>query len=71
MVDLLFQWDVDRNPTDTWLDMEIIHEKGLAKSIGVSNYTKDQLLDVLKRGKVSKFNLEFQHQFISFSRYFR
>ena len=45
------------HPTDTWLAMEILVEKGFCKSIGLSNFNAAQITDVLKRGKVPTHRL--------------
>lgn len=42
----------DYDFVDTWKAMEAIYEKGLAKSIGVSNFNEEQLDRVLKEGKI-------------------
>ena len=40
------------HPTETWLAMEKLVEKGLCKSIGLSNFNAAQIEDVVNRGKV-------------------
>lgn len=45
-------YDFDLHPTDTWLVMEKLIEKGLVKSIGLSNFNSEQIEDIIKRGKV-------------------
>jgi len=40
------------HPTETYLAVEKLVEKGLCKSIGLSNFNAAQIEDVLKRGKI-------------------
>ncbi|KAF2277066.1 Aldo/keto reductase [Westerdykella ornata] len=46
---------------DTWKAMEAVHAKGLAKSIGVSNYTGALLLDLFTYASVKPATLQIEH----------
>ena len=47
-------YDLENHPNDTYLAMEKLVEKGLAKSIGLSNFNSKQIEDVLGVCKVTK-----------------
>ena len=46
------KYDTEIHPTTTWLAMEKLVEKGLTKSIGLSNFNSEQIADVLAKGSV-------------------
>lgn len=46
---------------DTWRAMEDVQKKGLAKSIGVSNYNGALLLDMFTYAKVKPATLQIEH----------
>ena len=46
------KYDTEIHPTTTWLAMEKLVEKGLTKSIGLSNFNSMQIADVLEKGSV-------------------
>lgn len=45
----------------TWHAMEDLHNQGLAKSIGVSNYAGGLMLDLLRYAKVKPQTLQIEH----------
>lgn len=45
-------FDLTINPTDTWLAMEKLVPKGYTKSIGISNFNRRQIQDILEKGSI-------------------
>jgi len=53
-VDLyLVHWHVNGKSLDTWRAMEELNESGLARAVGVSNYTVQQLEELVEHGKIA------------------
>lgn len=46
---------------ETWHAMEELHTKGLAKSIGVSNFQGSLILDLLRYAKIRPATLQIEH----------
>lgn len=46
---------------ETWRAMEAVQEKGLAKSIGVSNFQGSLILDLLRYAKIRPATLQIEH----------
>lgn len=46
---------------ETWQAMEELHTKGLAKSIGVSNFQGSLILDLLRYAKIRPATLQIEH----------
>ena len=57
MREFYFQYDCDITPTETYLSMEKLVQKGLVRDIGLSNFNSKQVEDILKNAKVC--NLRF------------
>ena len=49
------KYDFDLHPTNTWIEMEKLVQKGLVKNIGVSNFNSHQIQDILDKGKVKMY----------------
>ncbi|KAL0859326.1 hypothetical protein ABMA27_011126 [Loxostege sticticalis] len=50
----------DTDYMDTWRGMEDVHRLGLAKSIGVSNFNKEQLTRLLREGSIKPSALQIE-----------
>ncbi|EDW55295.1 1,5-anhydro-D-fructose reductase [Drosophila sechellia] len=59
--DGLMEVDVTTNHAAIWVAMEDLVEKGLTKSIGVSNFSKDQVARLLKNCKIRPANNQIEH----------
>ena len=46
---------------ETWQGLEEIHDKGLAKSIGVSNFQGALLMDLLRYARIRPATLQIEH----------
>ena len=46
------RYDVEIHPTDTFKAMEKLIEKGLVRSIGLSNFNSAQITDILEKCKI-------------------
>jgi len=57
----LMEVDVTTNHAAIWVAMEALVEKGLTKSIGVSNFSKDQVARLLKNCKIRPANNQIEH----------
>ena len=55
------KYDTEIHPTTTWLAMEKLVEKGLTKSIGLSNFNSEQIADVLAK---TPFSTEFYSAYV-------
>ena len=61
-------FDETIDPTDVWLTMERLVSKGLARSIGVSNFNQTQIEDILQRGTIRPaVNQIERHPYLSMS----
>ena len=45
-------YDLNTTPLDTWKGMEGVHDAGLARNIGVSNFSATQLIDLATEARV-------------------
>jgi len=59
--DGLMEVDVTTNHAAIWVAMESLVEKGLTKSIGVSNFSKDQVARLLKNCKIRPATNQIEH----------
>lgn len=59
--DGLIEVDKTTNHAATWAEMEKLLEKGLTKSIGISNFSKEQVARLLKNCKIRPANNQIEH----------
>ncbi|XP_043496164.1 aldo-keto reductase family 1 member A1-like [Polistes fuscatus] len=52
--------DLDTDPVSVWKEMEQQVTKGLAKSIGISNFNEAQILEVYKNAQIKPSNLQVE-----------
>ncbi|KAK2583737.1 hypothetical protein KPH14_009655 [Odynerus spinipes] len=52
--------DLDTNPVSVWKEMEKQVEKGRVKSIGVSNFNEEQVLEVYSNAQIKPSNLQIE-----------
>ncbi|EDW81431.1 uncharacterized protein Dwil_GK12061 [Drosophila willistoni] len=57
----LVEVDSTTDHVATWAEMEKLVEKGWTKSIGVSNFSKEQIQRLLKNCKIRPANLQIEH----------
>jgi len=63
------RYDTTVSPTETWLAMEKLVEKGLVKSIGVSNFNSEQIADIISKGKIKPVTNQVEcHPYLNQSR---
>jgi len=63
------RYDTTIPPVDTYLAMEKLVEKGLAKSIGLSNFNSEQIKDILDKGKIKPVTNQVEcHPYLNQSR---
>ena len=65
----IVKYDVDLHPTDTWMEMEKLVEKGLVKDIGVSNFNSKQIQDIIDKGNIKPVTNQVEcHPYLSQSK---
>ncbi|XP_051167153.1 1,5-anhydro-D-fructose reductase-like [Leptopilina boulardi] len=55
-----FMLDTSSNPVAVWKEMEKLVEKGLTKSIGLSNFNENQIMDIINNAKIKPSNLQVE-----------
>lgn len=65
------RYDTTISPTETWLAMEKLVQKGLVKSIGVSNFNSKQIQDILEKGSIKPVTNQVEcHPYLNQNRLF-